>query len=445
MAPSRGRPSSTLAWCLASALFAVCVDRQYIRARAAIRQAAASASASELPASAEPIPPPPPPADQVRLPKDACPHIRREDLLFLEPFLSDLDWSPEAWPLTKWRLLNFEDTGHCGSDDPPPAAGQRPTGRKSRKVFGLGLSKTATTSLSEALRLLRYRNVDMAADFWGVIDSDVAAQFDAARPRGLLPRDRQRVARAPGGPTSPRCRRSAVTGLVREFFAQRDSATDLPTALFYDELRAAYPSARFVLTTRDVPSWWSSARVQMKRNPKSDTLARNRFGAYGVSRAHVHMFAKRFVEHYKHVLRSVPCCQLLVMNILAGDGWERLCPFLNEPRVDAPFPNYLPNTRWLAASAARKKMEQGQQARKERRKHGSNATRARRAQPAPAPRDMAFLGDRDWTVPRPTVKPPDVDAKSAAPAQLDTETAAAVLAAVRAAKAKAKAAKAGDA
>ena len=150
MAPSRGRPSSTLAWCLASALFAVCVDRQYIRARAAIRQAAASASASELPASAEPIPPPPPPADQVRLPKDACPHIRREDLLFLEPFLSDLDWSPEAWPLTKWRLLNFEDTGHCGSDDPPPAAGQRPTGRKSRKVFGLGLSKTATTSLSSS-------------------------------------------------------------------------------------------------------------------------------------------------------------------------------------------------------------------------------------------------------------------------------------------------------
>ena len=417
MAPSRGRPSSTLAWCLASALFAVCVDRQYIRARAAIRQAAASASASELPASAEPIPPPPPPADQVRLPKDACPHIRREDLLFLEPFLSDLDWSPEAWPLTKWRLLNFEDTGHCGSDDPPPAAGQRPTGRKSRKVFGLGLSKTATTSLSEALRLLRYRNVDMAADFWNVLDSDVATQFDA-RPTGFY------LARNASG--------ANVTRLVREFFAQRDSATDLPTALFYDELRAAYPSARFVLTTRDVPSWWSSARVQMKRNPKSDTLARNRFGGYSVSRAHVHMFAKRFVEHYKLVLRSVPCCQLLVMNILAGDGWDRLCPFLSEPPVESPFPNYLPNTRWLAANAARKKMEQGRQSKRQ---------ASDRARPAPAPRDLAFLGDRDWTVPRPTAKTA-VHVKPAAPAQVDTETAAAVLAAVRAAKAAAAPARA---
>ena len=29
---------------------------------------------------------------------------------------------------------------------------------------------------------------------------------------------------------------------------------------------------------------------------------------------------------------------LLVMNICNGEGWEKLCPFLNKPVPDAPFP-----------------------------------------------------------------------------------------------------------
>ncbi len=33
------------------------------------------------------------------------------------------------------------------------------------------------------------------------------------------------------------------------------------------------------------------------------------------------------------MLRSLPCCQMLVMNILAGEGWDRLCPFLREARA----------------------------------------------------------------------------------------------------------------
>ena len=30
---------------------------------------------------------------------------------------------------------------------------------------------------------------------------------------------------------------------------------------------------------------------------------------------------------------------LLVLRIAAGDGWERLCPFLGEPVPDEPFPH----------------------------------------------------------------------------------------------------------
>ena len=73
------------------------------------------------------------------MPSDACPHVRREDLLFLAPFLADMDWSPEAWPLTKWRLLNFEDTGHCAPDGPPPERPRRRALRTSRPRRGLSI------------------------------------------------------------------------------------------------------------------------------------------------------------------------------------------------------------------------------------------------------------------------------------------------------------------
>ena len=237
--------------------------------------------------------------------------------------MSDVDWSPEAWALTKWRLLNFEDTGHCAS-----AESQRPSSSKRRKVFGLGLSKTGTTSLGEALHLLGYRNIDMAADFW-----DVVVDAGVASDAGLPPPASGFFLDADGNRTGANFTRG-----VRAFFRAKDSATDLPTALFADELRAAFPSARFVLTTRELRAWWRSARVQFRANTKSPNLLRNRMAAYGVSRAHAHMFSKRYVEHYKHVLRSVPCCQLLVMDITAGGGWDRLCPFLGEASPDAPFP-----------------------------------------------------------------------------------------------------------
>ena len=75
-----------------------------------------------------------------------------------------------------------------------------------------------------------------------------------------------------------------VRAIHSYFDGIRDSATDLPTALFYDELRAAYPSALFVLTMRNATNWWPSAYKQMLPITKSEALQRNRRGAYGSRR-----------------------------------------------------------------------------------------------------------------------------------------------------------------
>ena len=50
------------------------------------------------------------------------------------------------------------------------------------------------------------------------------------------------------------------------------------------------------------------------------------------------------IQHYKAALRAIPCCRLLVMNIVErGEAWGKLCPFLNVPRpLRRSFPYFNP-------------------------------------------------------------------------------------------------------
>jgi hypothetical protein len=50
---------------------------------------------------------------------------------------------------------------------------------------------------------------------------------------------------------------------------------------------------------------------------------------------------QEFEEHNKQVIeyfKNSPS-QLLVMNIIEGDGWNKLCNFLNKPIPNKPFPH----------------------------------------------------------------------------------------------------------
>jgi len=45
-------------------------------------------------------------------------------------------------------------------------------------------------------------------------------------------------------------------------------------------------------------------------------------------------YNKRAIEHFKERTDK-----LLVMNIIDGDGWDKLCNFLNKPIPNKPFPH----------------------------------------------------------------------------------------------------------
>lgn len=140
------------------------------------------------------------------------------------------------------------------------------------KILGVGLSKTGTSSLHEALQALGY----------------TAIHHDRERLNHTLD----------GSDNRPDFR----------VYDDVDAVTDIPSAYFYRELLAAYPMCRAVLTVRDVEAWWKSVEAHFnvtytvegrEHNPLREVyewLARGRNLVYGSARATEFLFKKRFTD-----------------------------------------------------------------------------------------------------------------------------------------------------
>jgi hypothetical protein len=126
------------------------------------------------------------------------------------------------------------------------------------------------------------------------------------------------------------------------------SAVDWPTAGFYRELHAAYPSAKFILTVRNPESWAESFSEtiykQLTLADQAPAVFKPWFDmAIGVVRKSGFPFGldvaglqKAFVANTDAVKAAIPVDQLLVYEI--KDGWEPLCAFLGKPVPAEPFP-----------------------------------------------------------------------------------------------------------
>ena len=173
---------------------------------------------------------------------------------------------------------------------------------KPYKVFGAGLSKTGTTSLHSALVELGYTAVHhdrMLVPFLSSNRSD-GATYNYERYEAL------------------------------------DAVTDIPTAYYYRQLLAAYPTAKFILTVRDEEAWYASfsahqADVTAQYGGSLPfRLAKLTETVYGSLENNKSLWISNYNTHNKHVMSDVPANQLLLMDITKGDGWSALCPFLGE-------------------------------------------------------------------------------------------------------------------
>ncbi|KAJ5525143.1 hypothetical protein N7494_011793 [Penicillium frequentans] len=204
------------------------------------------------------------------------------------------------------------------------------------KVIMLGFPRTGTVSLTNALKFLGFQHAYHGRDALTINPRDCELWWEALQAK--------------------------YEGKGKEFGRKEfdqllghcQVVSDVPAICFAEELIAAYPDAKVILTVRDVNEWQASVRKSMLRQV-DDPLALpmllldhilfmpwrwvrpvflksrrvlwgNDFEKNG---------KKAFEDHYKKIQAIVPPEKLLLYHV--KEGWEPLCKFLDVPIPERPM------------------------------------------------------------------------------------------------------------
>ncbi len=188
------------------------------------------------------------------------------------------------------------------------------------KVFGIGLSKTGTTSLYAALMQLGIRTVTYRHLEANGLDDWREGAF------------------------------------ATDYLADVEAATDTPIPIYFRELDEMYPGSKFILTERPLLPWLESLGTQFINRTKEVKGFRRdlRFATYGIAGFNAMRFARIATEHSDAVRAHFAGRpqDLLVLNLFDDEGWPELCRFLGHPVPKTPFPNVKPGFRAELAKIA---------------------------------------------------------------------------------------------
>jgi hypothetical protein len=171
-----------------------------------------------------------------------------------------------------------------------------------KKVFGIGFHKTGTSSLSVALTYLGYK----VMGFFGTDDPDI---------------------------------KENVYKKAESYMERYDAFQDNPWPIIYKELDKKFPGNKYILTTRPSEKWISS--VVNHFGTSSNPLREWIYGI-GFPKGNEALWIERYERHNREVqeyFKDRPD-DLLIMDFSSGDGWEKLCPFLNKKILRIKFPHY---------------------------------------------------------------------------------------------------------
>lgn len=232
-------------------------------------------------------------------------------------------------------------------------------------VLLLGLFRSGTKSLCEAMRALGYEHVHHASEDH---DGESWARIaEAARATFPIPN------RAQGGTPQPRRGRKFQGADWDRVFGEYQVVSDA-AAPFAPELIAAYPRARVVLVQRDFESWLASADEviitpvlgrrrkilydlfvrPVRRLPFYEGLRAVVAGLFGADTAEGARARARDVweAHHEAVRRMVAPDRLLDFRPGEEPCWQRLCAFLGrEVPAGVEFPRVNFRGAWAGETA----------------------------------------------------------------------------------------------
>ena len=173
------------------------------------------------------------------------------------------------------------------------------------KVFEIGAPKTGTSSLGRAYEILGLSH------------------------RGYSPIISRKYAETRD--------HTEILEIAKDYDAFEDNPWHAPG--LYKIFDNAFPNCKYILLIRDLESWIKSYEHHFSAEKNYNNIQHK----YLIKNfaAKKDEIAKRFTMMYaeiKEYFKDRPN-DLLVMNICAGEGWEKLCPFLGLPIPNEPFPN----------------------------------------------------------------------------------------------------------
>jgi hypothetical protein len=147
-----------------------------------------------------------------------------------------------------------------------------------QKILNIGLPRTGTCSLNSAFKCLGYKSIHY--------------------PKNI--------------------------NIINEFEAAAE------VSFSYQELENLYPNSLYIYTTRNFIDWVKSCHAH-KIHKKPDW---NPFWEQEKMWKEIHQQKEQSLDFFKNFPHRP-----LIMNICEGNGWEKLCPFLNRPTPNQLFPN----------------------------------------------------------------------------------------------------------
>ncbi|WP_420430976.1 sulfotransferase family protein [Hyphobacterium sp.] len=183
-------------------------------------------------------------------------------------------------------------------------------------VFGLGLSRTGTRSLTAGLQMLGWDTSHYP------IDEDTYTEL-------------------------------AYGQYDLTLLKYHDGLTDITTVPYYQQLDKQYPGSKFILTVRDEAGWLRSCQNHWFNRPafkhtddpdeETHLLMRQLlraavYGCYNYQPERFKWVYERHVREVKDYFKDRPG-DLLILNVCNGEGFEKLAPFMGVPVPVEPFPH----------------------------------------------------------------------------------------------------------
>ena len=200
---------------------------------------------------------------------------------------------------------------------------------RSNKIFGIGMPKTGTSSLREALEILGYRSVHSPF------------QYVFAQCLGI-PMYRWEEVVSVDFKNEELLKKIPFIGVAKKDLKinEWDAIVNFGEHI-YPILDKNFHNSKFILTVRD-KSMWLKSIYHLFGPWKNETISLIRkmhiFQCINYDEDYLSIL---YDNHFRNVLYYFKDRKqdLLIIDICSGEGWEKLCPFLNKYIPNVPFPH----------------------------------------------------------------------------------------------------------